>query len=264
MRKADFKKAIKEGKLVLGTWAQMNCPEGVEIIGKAGYDFVIIDTEHGYFGLETAENLVRAADASGVVPVIRVSENNPTLIMKALDLGSQGVVVPGISSKEDAVLAVNSSKYSPWGNRGACPCIRAAGHMAWDWTEYAQNADETTVVFLLIEGPEGIKNFEDIIAVRGVDVILMGPFDLSVALGVGGQVNHPLVIEKMKEIIKLALNKNVAMAAIAFDLEEDKMRATAQYWFDLGVKVILAGSDKMLLSHMFSRALKAITPQSRT
>jgi 4-hydroxy-2-oxoheptanedioate aldolase len=261
MKKADFKKAIREGKVVLGTWAQMNSPESVEIIGKAGFDFVVIDTEHGYFGLETAENLVRAADASGVVPIIRVSHKNPTLIMKALDMGAQGIIVPGVSSKEDAVSAIRASKYGPFGNRGACPCIRAAGHMAWDWAAYAQRADETTAVFLLVEGPEGIKNFGDIITAEGIDVILMGPFDLSVALGVGGQVDHPLVIEKLKEIIKLSLRKNIALAAVVFDIEEDRMRSTAEYWFNLGVKVMMVGTDKMFLSSMFSRALKAITPK---
>jgi 4-hydroxy-2-oxoheptanedioate aldolase len=261
MKKEHFKQAIKEGKVVLGTWAQMNSPECVEIIGKAGFDFVIIDTEHGYFGLETAENMVRAADAFSVVPIIRVSEKNPTLIMKSLDMGAQGVIVPGISSKEDAILSIRASKYGPFGNRGACPCIRAAGHMAWDWTTYAKCADENTVIFLLIEGPEGVKNFEDIITVEGVDVILMGPFDLSVALGVGGQVDHPIVIEKFKKMIKLAASKNIALAALVFDMEEDKMHSTAEYWFNLGVKIMTVGTDKMLLSHKYSSALKAITPK---
>ena len=262
MKKEDFKKAIKERKVVLGTWAQMNSPEAVEIIGKAGFDFVVIDTEHGYFGLETAENMVRAADSSGVVPVIRVSEKNPTLIMKSLDMGAQGVIVPGISSKEDAVLSTQASKYAPIGHRGACPCIRAAGHMAWDWKKYSKSADENTIVCLLVEGKEGVKNFEEIISVEGIDVVMMGPFDLSVALGVGGQTEHPLVIQELKKMIKLAQRKNVAMAAPFFDLEEEKMQSSAEFWLNLGVKILMVGTDKMLLSHKVASALKAITPQN--
>lgn len=261
MKKEEFKKSIKEGKIVLGTGVQMNSPESVEILGNTGFDFVMIDTEHGYFGLETAENLIRAADASGIVPIIRVSHKNPTLIMKALDMGAQGVVVPGIATKEDAVTAIRASKYPPLGNRGACPYIRAAGHMARDWKTFSQSADETTVVFLLIEGPEGLKNFEDIISIEGIDVISMGPFDLSVALGVGGQVDHPLVIEKFKEMIRLALRKNIALSTVVFDLEEEKIRSTAEYWFNLGVKVMMIGSDKVFLSYISSIALKAITPK---
>jgi 4-hydroxy-2-oxoheptanedioate aldolase len=261
MKKGDFKKSIKEGKILLGTGVQINSPEIVEILGNTGFDFVMIDTEHASFGLEAAENLVRAADASGIVPIIRVSHKNPTLIMKALDMGAQGIIVPGISTKEDAVAAVRASKYAPLGNRGACPFVRAAGHMARDWKTFSQSANETTVVFLLIEGPEGIKNFEDIISVEGIDVISMGPFDLSVALGVGGQVDHPLVIEKFKEMIRLALRKNIALSTVVFDLEEEKIRSTAQYWYNLGVKVMMVGGDKMFLSHISSIALKAITPK---
>jgi 4-hydroxy-2-oxoheptanedioate aldolase len=261
MKKGDFKKAIREGKMVLGTGVQMNSPEVVEILGNTGFDFVMIDTEHGYFGLETAENLIRAADASGIVPIVRVSHKNPTLIMKALDMGAQGVVVPGISTKEDAATAVRASKYPPLGNRGACPFIRAAGHMASDWKAFSQNADESTVVFLLIEGPEGVKNFEDIISVEGIDVIAVGPFDLSVALGVGGQVNHPWVVETLKEMIRLALRKNIALNTVVFELEEDKIRSTAEYWFNLGIRVMMVGSDKAFLSHISSIALKAITPK---
>ena len=258
MESTGFRELIKQGKVVIGTWAQMASPESVEIIGKSRFDFVVIDTEHGFFGLETAENLVRAADASGIVPLIRVSHKNPTLIMKALDMGARGVIVPGVSTKEDAVQAVRAAKYAPLGNRGACPCVRAAGHMAWDWTEYARRADESTVVFLLVEGKEGVANFEDILTVEGIDVILMGPFDLSVALGVGGQVNHPLVTEKLEQMVRLAQEKGIAMAAVVFDLEPDSIAAAAKRWLDLGVKVIMVGTDKMLLSYALSRVFGAV------
>ena len=181
--------------------------------------------------------------------------------MKALDMGAQGVVVAGISTKEDAVTAIRASKYPPLGNRGACPFVRAAGHMALDWKAFSQSANENTVVILLVEGPEGIKNFEEIIGVEGIDVISMGPFDLSVALGVGGQVDHPLVVEKLKEMIRLANQKNIALSTVVFELEEEKIRSTAKYWFNQGIRVMMVGSDKAFLSYISSLALKAMSPK---
>jgi len=236
---------MKNRELLFGTWIQMLCPEAVEIMGRS-YDFVVIDTEHGHFGLEHAIDLIRASNAVNVAPLVRVIENSPTLILKALDMGAQGIVVPGVSSVKDAVTAVKAAKYAPLGNRGACPCIRSAGHMSKDWSEYACAANDNTIVCLLVEGPEGVSNFEEIIKIPGVDMAMLGPFDLSVSLGVGGQLKHPLVIEKLEHMTKLANKYGVVLACNIFDSELEVIEKEIKYWMSLGSKVILVGGDKFI------------------
>lgn len=249
-----LKKLIKDGKVAVGTWAQMASAEAVEMVGSAYFDFVVIDTEHGHFGLDTALHMVRAAEASGTAPLIRISEKNPTLILKALDMGAQGVVVPGVSTKEDAEMAVKAARYAPLGDRGACPYIRAAGHTARDWGKYATDANENSVVCLLVEGAEGAANFEEIVAVPGVDVVMIGPFDLSVSLGVGGQVTHPLVIEKLEQMAGIAKKNGVALAGVIFELAPAQIKQDIERWMKLGSSVLMVGGDKMFLASAFRNA----------
>lgn len=257
MDAAELKQRIKQGKQAVGTWVQMASAEAVEMAGKAGFDFVIIDTEHGYFGLDIAEGLVRAADATGIVPFIRVAEKNPTLIMKSLDMGARGIVVPGVSTQEDAEMAVRAAKYPPAGDRGACPYVRAAGHTAWDWAAYAKDSNENNMVCLLVEGTEGVANFEKIITVPGVDVVILGPFDLSVSLGVGGEVHHPLVEERLSSMCRLASKNGVALAGVVFELQPSDIKAQLAKWTGMGSSVAIVGGDKMFLASAMRLAAQA-------
>lgn len=248
MNRRSFKNEIRQGKKLMGTWVQMGSPEVVEMVGLAGFDFAVIDTEHSYFGVETSENLVRAADAVGLIPFIRVSRKDPTLIMKALDTGAKGFVYPGVLCRQDAEEAVSASKYPPTGTRGACPFVRGAGHVCRNWDEYAKYANEDLVTILLVEGQEGVENFEEIISVSGVDVIMMGPFDLSVSLGVGGQLEHPLVMEKFGQMIELASSKGVALMPNIFNPDLKKVAELSEHWFGSGCQSLIINTDKLMFS----------------
>lgn len=244
----NFKEMVREGERPLGTWVQIGSPEVVEITGLSGFDFAVIDTEHAYFGNETAENLVRAAEAVGLIPFIRVSHKEPSLIMKALDTGAAGFVYPGVCSSRDAEEAIEASMYYPEGNRGACPFVRAAGHSCQDWKSFADSSNRDLVRILLVEGSEGINNFKDILSVKGLDVIMMGPFDLSVSLGLGGQVEHPLVMEKFEEMIQLCRKNDVIMMPNIFNDDPERVRELSNYWFSAGCQSLIVNTDKMLLS----------------
>lgn len=142
----------------MGTWAQMASPEFVELVGHVGFDFVIIDLEHGSFGIETAVNMIRAAEAANTAPIVRVASGSEWEILKVLDAGALGILVPGVSTAEQAKQVVRAAKYGPTGIRGACPATRATGHGAWAWSEYLRWANSETMVWLLVEGVEGIRN----------------------------------------------------------------------------------------------------------
>jgi len=241
LKKNNLKEAIKEGKVVLGPFMKFTDPAAVEIMGFAGFDFVIIDAEHGPISMESAQNMIRAAESVNITPIIRVGSNDESLILRALDVGAQGIEIPQINSRSDAVRAVKSVKYSPQGERGVCRYVRAANYSSMNKFKYFKSANEETMIIAHIEGVEGINNLNEILSVSGIDVIFIGPYDLSQSLGIPGEVNHPLVTEKMKEVVSKCKENKIAVGTFADDVE------TAKSWISLGVQYMSFSVDVGIL-----------------
>jgi 4-hydroxy-2-oxoheptanedioate aldolase len=253
MKQFSFKQRVRAGESLLGTWIEIDSPESAEMAGAAGFDFLVIDTEHGYFDIGAAENLIRAADAAGIIPLVRVAHKDPGLIGRALDAGAEGTVYPGVSRPEEARDAAAACRYPPEGNRGACPFVRAADHRAADWQRFAEASNRGAVNVLLVEGAEGVEQFEQIVAVPGVDAIMLGPFDLSVALGVPGEIDHPRVMETFARMISTAGEKEIAVIPNVFAAEPAVAGEQTAHWRELGAGAVLVGTDKMLLADAFRR-----------
>jgi len=241
VRKNYLKKTLQNGKVVFGPFMKFTDPAAVEIMGFAGFDFVIIDAEHGPISMENAQNMIRVAEAVNITPIIRVGSNDEVLILRALDIGAQGIEIPQINSKPDAVRAVKSVKYSPQGERGVCRYVRAANYSSMDKFKYFESANKETMIIAHIEGVEGINNLDEILSVSGIDVIFIGPYDLSQSLGIPGQVNHSLVVEKMKEVVLKCKQNKVAVGTFADDIE------TAKSWVSLGVQYMSFSVDVGIL-----------------
>lgn len=241
MKKNKLKRRLEKGEVVIGPFMKFTDPAVVEIFGFAGFDFVIIDTEHGPISIETAQNLIRAAEVIGITPIIRVTENNPTLILQALDIGAQGVEVPQINDKESAILAIQAAKFTPAGNRGVCRFVRAAGYSALDRYKYFEYANRETISILHIEGTEGINNLEEILSIKGIDVIFIGPYDLSQSLRVPGQVDHPRVTKKMEHIVAISKKAKVVIGTFVDDI------GSAKKWIERGVQYIAFSVDVGIL-----------------
>jgi len=237
----NLKKALEEGKTVSGPFLKFTDPAAVEVMGFAGFDFVIIDEEHGPISMQSAQNMIRAAESVNITPVIRVGSNDEALILRALDIGAQGIEIPQINKKSDAIQAVKSVKYSPQGERGMCRYVRAANYSSMDKFKYFKCTNRGTMIIAHIEGIEGIKNLDEILSVQGIDVIFIGPYDLSQSLGIPGEVNHPLVIEKMQEVVSKCKEKNVAVGTFADDIK------TAKSWISLGVQYMAFSVDVGIL-----------------
>jgi 4-hydroxy-2-oxoheptanedioate aldolase len=199
-----LRERLRNGDFVLGTFAELPSPALVEILGHAGFDFVIIDREHGSIDLETAEHMIRAAQASGISPMVRVAENHPVLVRQPLDMGAAGVQVPQIGSPEAAQQVVRSAMFAPEGERGLQPFVRAAAYGATPTGDLLRQANENSVLAIHIEGEEGARNLEQILQVDRIDVIFIGPYDLSQSLGIPGQTGHPRVEERIREIAALS------------------------------------------------------------
>jgi len=241
MKKNYLKEALIKGEKTFGPFLKLIDPAVVEIMGFAGFDFVIIDQEHGPISVETAQNMIRATESVNITPIIRVAKNDESLILRALDIGAQGIEIPQINCKDDALQAVNSVKYFPQGMRGMCRFVRAANYSSLDKFKHFESSNKETMVIIHIEGVEGIDNLDEILTVSGIDVIFIGPYDLSQSLGIPGQVESPLVEEKMKKVVLKCSTQKIAVGTFADDIQ------TAKKWVSLGVQYMSFSVDVGIL-----------------
>jgi len=240
IRKNPVKKAIREGQPVFGMYSNTLHPNLVELMAKAGIDFVILDTEHNAYGVEQCTECVRAAEAWGITPLIRVYDNNPRLINKALEIGASGIVVPHVDTAELAKQAVASAKYPPEGIRGVNPFTRAASYAmgAGDWDVAWRSANEEILVVLQpLESEQGLANLPEIVSIPGVDLVSLGLGDLSQVLGSPLRADAPRVREAQENAQRICQEKSVATYALIRDA------STLKGWLDRGVRVFVVGSD---------------------
>ena len=252
MSKATLRSRLRAKETLLGTMVRIPSPEVVEIAAHAGFDFVIVDTEHGPYGVETAARLVRAADAAGIAPLVRVAENSPSQIAKALDIGSQGVIVPKIANRAEALRAVQGARFHPLGQRGACPRVRAANYTAIEPVQYFAEANERTLLIPIVETAEGAANLPEIVGVLGVDAILLGATDLAQSLGVPGQNDHPLVLGRLAEMLAIVQGAGLAAGRVAFDVAEGHRHLRQ------GVQLLVYSGDETLFYQVCRGAVAAL------
>ncbi|MCU0918695.1 MAG: aldolase/citrate lyase family protein, partial [Planctomycetes bacterium] len=237
-----LKVKLKTKPHLFGIFVQIPSPAVVELAGYAGFDFVIIDFEHGPLGIETATNMVRAANAANTSPVVRVAQNDSFLIGQALDIGAEGIMVPQITDYAAAVQAIKATRYGADGLRGACPCVRSAKYAGTDASYFAK-ANEDVVTILLLEGREAIDNIRQLVTIPNIDVLMMGVWDLSSSLGIPGQVDSPLVMSKLEIIIKETKARGIDLGSLWLD------GAEAKRWAGLGIKFLPTVDTTMIIEH---------------
>lgn len=192
MFKNKLKKDLYDGKVCFGTFIASNAPDTVEICGILGFDFVVIDAEHGYVSPETCIPMIRAAEATGMTPLVRVCENSETVLLRTLDVGAHGVHIPQINSVEQAQNAIKYVKYFPQGQRGVS-FHRAGGFGIHNINDYMTQENDETLVIFHCENVLALEHIDEIAATEGLDVIIFGPFDMSQSMGIPGQITDPRV-----------------------------------------------------------------------
>lgn len=242
-----IKTSLQKGETIYGPFCKIQDATMIEIAALSGFNFVIIDMEHGPMGIETTQTLIRAAEAKGITPVVRVTENSESLILRTLDIGARCIQVPQISTKLDAEKVVKSTKFYPKGERGMCRYVRAANYTAIDSKTHFDTANDTILTIIHIEGLEGLNNLSEILEVDGIDIIFLGPYDLSQSCGVPGEVNHPKVISKMKDAVQLA--KDYGKFIGTFTENE----ADAKKWKAIGVQYISYSVDVGLVMNSYKK-----------
>jgi len=242
MKKNILKEKIYDNNLVIGPFLKISDPAIVEIAALSGFDFVIIDREHGPISIENTQNMIRAAEAKNITAIVRVPRNEETEILKVLDIGAHGIEVPQINNGIQAKKLRMSAKYSNMGERGVCCYVRSADYSQIQEDnetkkQYFNEANQETLIIAHIEGLEGIQNLDNIIKEDTIDIIFIGPYDLSQSLGIPGQVHNKEVINEMEKIVEKIKNNN-KIAGTFVESREDIKR-----WAEIGVQYFAYSVD---------------------
>jgi 4-hydroxy-2-oxoheptanedioate aldolase len=226
MRVNGVKKKLREGKTatVLGG---LNSPEIADYMGQFGFDGVWIETEHGTASWDQVAHISRACDLWGMTSVCRVNNNDPSLITRTLDVGATGIVVPHVNNKAEAEQAAKSAKYAPLGYRGM-----AGGRQSYGVSDYHNKSNEETLVVVLIEEVEGVRNLAEILTVDNIDVFFMAPSDLAQTMGYTGQPNHP----EVQAVVTRCMDQIVAAGKITGTVANDE---NVEGYIDKGARFFL-------------------------
>src|SRR5882672_9685034 len=236
----SFKQAVCEGRPQIGLWASLCSNVSAEVIAGAGFDWILIDTEHAPNELPMVFSQLQALVGSTAVPVVRPAWNDMVLIKRLLDVGVQNFLVPYVQTVEEARAAVAATRYPPQGIRGVAVTHRANRYGRVK--DYFQRIGDEVCVLLQIETRQGLQNLEAIAAVEGVDGLFIGPSDLAAALGHLGEPGHPEVRAAIEEALKRIRKAGKAPGILA-PVETD-----ARHWLSLGCVVLAVGSDAGLLA----------------
>jgi 2-dehydro-3-deoxyglucarate aldolase len=240
--KNPLKDKLKEGKVLFGTGITIAHPDVAEVMGQVGYDWVMFDMEHTPFEVADIQVLLQAMKPSASVPVVRVAWNDMVLIKRALDIGAYGIVVPWVNSKEDAERAVQAVKYPPQGLRGYGPRRASLGD-----PEYAKTANDEIFLAIQIETKKAVDSVEKILSVPGIDAVFIGPYDLSMSLGVFTQWDSPVFIKSVAKILASAQKHNVVPGMLA--------PAEWQKRVQEGFKIIMLTQDLPMMQETATKAL---------
>lgn len=244
-----IRQAFSEARPALGIFIVIPSPALVEIAGHAGFDFVILDTEHGSAGPESLEHMVRAAEAAGTTPVVRVTANDRGLILRALDAGALGLLVPHVVSAGDAEAAVGAARYPPGGARGLSTTARAGRYSFRGVTDHIERSNREIVVAVQIEDAAAVAHAEAIAAVPGVDVLFVGPSDLSLSMGYPGQADHPAVQRAVDRIFKAAERSHREVGWFARDVAgATAMHARGARFLTFNSTLLIAGAFRDLVA----------------
>jgi 4-hydroxy-2-oxoheptanedioate aldolase len=240
MKQNKTKAKIRAGGVALGCFVRYANAALVEFLGYQGWDFLVFDAEHGTIEPQDCEQMVRAAELRDVTPIARAPTNAAHVILRYLDTGLQGVHIPLVNTRADMEAAVASVKYHPSGVRGLAGTRAASYGQAMPLKEYTKRANEETLIVAHIETAEAVERLDTILGVKGLDVVFIGPTDLSHSFGVPGDTQHPRVKEAVERIVTMTLE-----SAIALGIFVGNAGAGAE-WCRRGARYVAVGLESVL------------------
>ena len=218
----NFKAMLKNVKSpLIGSWITLAHPAIAEIMAKSGFDWLAVDMEHSVITIREAEELIRVIDLAGVVPLVRLTSNNPDQIKRVMDAGAHGIIVPMVNSARDAKNAVEAIKYPSMGKRGI-GLARAQGY-GTQFQEYLDWEKTGSIVIVQVEHIDAVDSLEEIFSIDGVDGYIIGPYDLTSSIGIPGQFEHPDFLSAMEKIHLVASKLNMKGGIHVIEPEPDQL-----------------------------------------
>ena len=227
----SLKQKLQNNKLTIGSWVTIGHPSVVEIMSSAGFDWLTIDLEHSAISLETAQNLISTIHANDMKALVRVGKNEEVIIKRVMDIGADGVIVPMVNSKEDAIRAVEYVKYPPLGKRGVG--LYKAQKYGIGFDDYKEWVKDKSIIIAQIEHIKAVENIEDILQVKGIDGTIIGPYDLSGSIGYPGEYDRDDVKEALKKVENACKkhNKSLGFHVIQSDYKKLQEKIDTGYTF---------------------------------
>jgi 2-dehydro-3-deoxyglucarate aldolase len=240
---SDIKAKLKRGEVSLGSWMSMAHVSIAEILASAGYEWVVIETEHTAIDVSQVLGLIIAIEGAGAAPFVRLAWNDPIQCKAVLDSGAAGIIVPMVNTRADAELAVKAAKYPPLGFRGV-GLARAQGY-GERFAEYVARANADGLLIVQIEHIDAVNNIDEILAVPGIDGTFIGPYDLSMSMGLPGQLEHPDVVAARERVLAATLVRGLT-AGIHLVHPDRALRDVGSF-IAAGYRFLALGTDILFL-----------------
>ena len=244
-----LKQQLNTGKVSIGAWLQIGHTACAEILASSGYDWVCVDLEHAPIDISMMTNIFTAIERHKCVPIVRVPENDTLWIRRCLDAGAKGIIVPLVNTAEQAEKAVSATKYPPEGVRGIGYC--RANNYGAEFDSYIKTANGDTAIILQIEHIEAINNLEEILSVKGIDAVFIGPLDLTGSMGITGELENQLFKNALAKFL-LSCKKYHIPAGIHLIKRDEKNIKNA---LENGYQFIAMGLDTVFLRNGAEKAL---------
>ena len=247
---------LKNGEKPIGTFLNLGSQTAAECVATAGMDYFIVDLEHSPFGLAEAADCIRMAKLKGISPLVRIPEISRANILKHLDVGAEGIIIPGLKTREEAEKIVEYGKYTPLGSRGFCPtrvCEFGYGDaFANGILEYTRKTNEETMLIPQCETLECLADIENIVSVEGIGGIFIGPFDLSLAMGIPAQFDRPEFKEAITKVLTVCHEKNKPVFIFAPNKETARLR------LEQGFDSVTVNGDLNVMTEAYMEIVKSI------
>jgi 2-keto-3-deoxy-L-rhamnonate aldolase RhmA len=236
-----IKEKLRRGQLTFGAWVTIPNPAVAEIMALAGFDFLVIDTEHGAINVESVQSLIQAMSGTEVIPLVRLAGSQRAFVNKILDTGPYGVIVPMVNSRDEAEAAVRAARFPPEGTRGI-GLGRAHGFDPEGRNEYLKVANGLMLVGIQIEHREAVDRIEEIVTTPGIDLVFLGLVDLAGSFGYAGEPAHPEVVKAVEKVIATTRRAGVPLGIAVGGPEELVARAKQGFqFFHLGADMVYLG-----------------------
>lgn len=254
-----IKERIQNGEKVLGTFHEIGSATGIETLAYGGLDYVIVDTEHGPFDVESVQSFVRAAEGAEITPFVRVKDSARNSILKMLDVGAKGLIIPNVHTVDEVKQLVEYGKYFPLGNRGVAPTSGSkfwtADYASQGLDHYFEVSNNETLLIPQCETRGCLENIEEIVNIEGIDGIFVGPYDLSTALGKPGQFEDQEVIDAIDRVLKACKDSGKLAFIYAGNLQ-DTIKD-----FKMGYDAVCFGMDAIILINAVKDLVASVKSQ---